>query len=200
MIKESGTWNIAMYIWDENQTEACLQLNGAETYVNWVDASGSNQSTLYHFPTQNECMVCHQSSSTMSPIGPSIRNLNRDVQRNGSTLNQLDHLQALGVLGGANANQEAQIPDYKDVSVALADRGRAYLDMNCAHCHNPSGWDIPAGKDFDFRYEPAFDQTGIESGKDRILTLVQDGEMPFIGVTLSDEIGIALLAEYLQSL
>ena len=140
-IKENGKWNIATYLWNQAQTDATLALDGSDTQVSWINADGISQSTLYHVPSQNECMTCHQSSSVISPIGPSLRNLNRIVERNGAILNQLTHLQTVGVLNDFEINQVSQIVDYNDASVSLSERARAYLDMNCAHCHNPDGWD-----------------------------------------------------------
>ena len=90
--------------------------------------------------------------------------------------------------------------DYNDLNASLSARGRAYLEMNCAHCHNPNAWDIPAEKDFDFSHEIPLEQTGIQNGKDKISRNVINQEMPFIGTTMMDEEGIDLLIEYLNSL
>ncbi|MEL6845611.1 MAG: hypothetical protein AAFP02_20595, partial [Bacteroidota bacterium] len=158
LIKESSTWNIATYLWNEAQTEASLTHDGVDTQVSWISADGSNQTTLYHVPTQNECMTCHQSSLSMSPLGPRLRNLNRIVERNGNSLNQLSHWQAIGLLNDFSLDQVPTMVDYKDPNAPLAERGRAYLAMNCAHCHHPDAWDIPAERDFDFRYETSLAQ------------------------------------------
>lgn len=200
LIKESGTWNIATYLWNESQTDATLKLDGHDTQVSWTNSQGNNLSTLYHVPTQNECMTCHQSSSSMTPIGPTLLNLNRTVNRNGIDLNQLTYLQSIELLEQFSVAEIPQMVDYKDINASLSDRGRAYLAMNCAHCHNPSAWDIPAEKDFDFRHEIPFEQTGIQNGKDKISRNIINQEMPFIGTTMMDEEGVALLIEYLNSL
>lgn len=199
-IKESGTWNIATYLWNESQTDATLKLDGQDTQVTWINSQGNNRSTLYHVPTQNECMTCHQSNATMSPIGPTLLNLNKTVNRNDTELNQLAHLQSLGVLEQFSVVDIPEMVDYNDLNASLSERGRAYLAINCAHCHNPSAWNTPAEKEFDFRYEIPFNQTGIQNGKDKISRNVLDQEMPFIGTTIKDDEGIALLIEYLDSL
>ncbi|MEL7534414.1 MAG: hypothetical protein AAFN10_24120 [Bacteroidota bacterium] len=199
-IKESGTWNIATYRWNSDQTEATLALDGSDTQVNWISADGSSQSTLYHVPSQNECMTCHQSNSSISPIGPTLRNLNRMVERNGTELNQLLHLQAVGALNDFDVNQVSKIVDYNDASAALSERGRAYLDINCAHCHNPSGWDYATERQFDFRYETPLEQSGILFEEEKISNALLDREMPFIGTTILDQEGVNLMIEYLESL
>ncbi len=199
-IKESGTWNIATYLWNDAQTEAILALDGIDTEVSWITENGETRSILYHVPTQNECMTCHQSSSHMSPIGPTLLNLNRDVFRNGTAINQIDHMQSLGILNDFLIDQLPKMVDYKDTSAPLAERGRAYLAMNCSHCHNPDAWDTPAERDFDFRYETTFSQSGIQNGKDKISRNVLDQEMPLIGTTILDDEGVNLIVEYLESL
>lgn len=145
-------------------------------------------------------MTCHQSNSTMTPIGPSLRNLNRMVERNGVNLNQLSHLQAVGMLNDFDISQAPSIVNYKDKSIPLADRGRAYLAMNCAHCHNPNAWEEPAGRDFDFRYETALNETGLLFENEKVVEAVEDGEMPFIGTTILDQEGVDLVIEFIGSL
>lgn len=200
LIKEAGKWNAATYLWNEAQTDATLKLDGHDMEVSWTNSLGSNFSTLYHVPTQNECMTCHQSNSSMSPLGPTLLNLNRMVNRNGTELNQLTHLQLLGLLEQFSVADIPKMVDHADVSASILDRGRAYLAMNCAHCHNPEAWDTPAEGDFDFRHEIPIEDTGIQNGKDKISRNVTDQEMPFIGTTMTDEEGVKLLVEYLNSL
>lgn len=200
LIKERNTWNAASYLWDSTQTEAYLRLDGHDLPVSWVNATGQNRSTMYHVPNENECIACHQSNDKMSPLGPKLRNLNRQVERNGSSLNQIQHLQNLGLLSNFDLSEVNEIIDYNDPSQSLSSRGRSYLEMNCAHCHNPSGWDPAARQDLDFRYGTPFTQSGINAGKDRISELIRSGEMPFIGTTLRHEEGLSLMMNYLNSL
>ncbi len=43
-------------------------------------------------------MTCHQSNAAIKPLGPTLLNLNGEVERDEIPLNQLTHLQNLGVL------------------------------------------------------------------------------------------------------
>lgn len=199
-IKENNIWNVATYIWNQAQTEAILTLDGLDTEVSWINENGQNISTLYHVPTENECMTCHQSNSEMAPLGPTLRNMNRSVERNGVTLNQLSHLQSVGVLNDFDITQAPTIVNYKDAGVSLSERGRAYLALNCAHCHNPNGWEEPAGRDYDFRYDTPLNQSGLLFESEKIIDAVQSGEMPFIGTTIIDQEGVDLVVEYINSL
>lgn len=199
-IKENDVWNVATYIWNENQTDAVLKLDGLNTPISWIDEKGIARSTIYHIPTENECMTCHQSNSAMTPIGPTLRNLNRTVERNGSMLNQLTHLQNEGSLNSFPIDQVGHIVDYNNSNASLDERGRAYLAMNCAHCHNPKSWKRAAEREFDFRYEAPLNQAGIFYEEDKIKRAVQDQEMPLIGTTMLDEEGINLIIEFLDNL
>lgn len=200
LIKESGIWNAATYVWNEAQTDAYLTIDGLDTQVSWTNANGIDQSTLYHVPTSNECMTCHQSNSTVRPLGPTLRNLNRTVERNGFSQNQIEHLQSLGILNVFSVNEVSNIVDYNNVGNSISNRGRAYLDMNCAHCHNPNAWDIPAKVGLDLRYETPLNETGIQYESERISNSVLDGEMPFIGTTMRDDEGVSLVLQYLETL
>jgi len=200
MIKEDDTWNIATYVWNETQTDATLELNGEDTQVSWINATGERLSTLYHVPDENECIACHQANSAMIPLGTKLRNLNRRVERDGNTINQINYLQDKSLLSSFDESIIPTIVAYNDLSNALVDRGRAYLDLNCAHCHNPTAWEVPTEREFDFRYETTFDQTGIPFEVDKIKRALLDEEMPFIGTTVLDQEGIDLVVEYLDSL
>lgn len=200
LIKENDQWNAATYVWNELQTEASLELNGTSKQVSWKNLQGTDRTTLYQIPTENECMTCHQTNSTMTPLGPTLLNLNKSVSRNGVNINQLDHLQAIGILNSFAIDPIPTMADYNDLNASISERGRAYLAMNCAHCHQPNAWDIPADKDFDFRYATSLTESGIEFGKDRISRNIINQQMPFIGTTMMDEEGVALLLEYLERL
>lgn len=200
LIKEDDTWNVATYLWNETQTNAILELNGTDTQVSWINENGNSISTLYHVPDENECIACHQSNSIMTPLGTKLRNLNRMVERNEVTLNQINHLQSVGILNDFQVNQVPSIINYKVNSNSLSERGRAYLDLNCSHCHNPNAWETPAEQDLDFRYETPLNQTGLLDEQNEIIELVSDGEMPFIGTTILDQEGVDLIIEYIESL
>ncbi len=200
LIKENDQWNAATYRWNASQTDAILQLNGSSKKVTWINSTGTERSTLYKIPSENECMSCHQLNASMTPLGPTLLNLNREITRGGFKHNQISYLQSIKLLNNFSLDQIPQMADYSDVSIPLADRGRSYLAINCAHCHNPNAWETPAEKDFDFRHETPLEQTGIIFAKDKIIRNVINREMPFIGTTIMDQEGISLLIEYIESL
>ena len=89
---------------------------------------------------------------------------------------------------------------YEDESRSLDQRARAYLDINCAHCHQPKGWSRPADEGLDLRYEVPFANTGISNKLGALRRNVQSGEMPFIGTTLKHSEGVELLVSYFNAL
>ena len=200
LIKEAGLWNAATYVWDDTQTGARLMTAGSETKVSWIDDSGLTMTIQYLIPSGNECIACHQSDDRLIPLGTTLRNLNRPVIRSGISQNQISHLQSVGILNDFGLSLVPQIVDYNDSSQSLADRARAYLHLNCAHCHNPSAWEEPSDEDFDFRYESTLTQTGIINERNEVREVLLEGEMPFLGTTIIDQEGVDLVVRFIDSL
>ncbi|MFK7950790.1 MAG: hypothetical protein AB8G11_24605 [Saprospiraceae bacterium] len=200
MIKKDGLWNIATYVWNETQTDGVLTLNGSSTPINWITETGENRSTVYLIPNEDECIACHQSNDEIIPLGTTLKNLNREVTRNGSNINQLTHLQSVAILNQFDVTQASSMVNYKDVNVSLEERARAYLDINCAHCHNPTGWEESAEQDLDLRYEVSLNQTGIEGEANDINEFLTSGEMPLIGTTILDDEGVDFIIDFINSL
>ncbi|HAP62827.1 MAG TPA: hypothetical protein DCR93_26135, partial [Cytophagales bacterium] len=118
-IKSQGVWNVGTYIWNDSLTEATLALDGFDKQVRWTDASGEPQVINYHFPDQRECVSCHQQHAQVQPIGPTLRNLNIDVVRDHTTINQLAYLQSHGLIHSFSIDQTARLPDYRSPDESL---------------------------------------------------------------------------------
>lgn len=198
LIKAGSQWNAATYLWNEEQTDATLLTTGINEMVNWIDDNGSPKIISFHVPNINECATCHHSNEEVMPIGPKIRNLNFSVQRNNETINQLTYFQNTCILNPVNPASFSSLPDWKNTMLTVDQRARAYLDVNCAHCHNPSGFAANTG--IVFSYETPFDQTKIGKVKGAIHDQMSSGEMPKLGTTTIDEKGLALITEYIKSL
>lgn len=85
-----------------------------------------------------------------------------------------------------------------DNSFPLADQARAYLDINCAHCHNPNGY--ARGTGLFLTYTLPLEETGILKRKDKIISKFQKGKMPLLGTTVVHKEGLQLLKDYLAGL
>lgn len=138
LVKETKGWKALTYIWNLEQTDAALEVAGATTSVVWQTAGGKKQELAYTVPNLNQCKGCHSYDGRFTPIGTTTRQLNLTLPNNE---NQLVAFQQWGILDLPEGFAPADAPhlsDYrKPENTELA--ARAYLDGNCAHCHNPHG-------------------------------------------------------------
>lgn len=199
-IKEKNTWNIATYIWNDEQTDAFLNSDGKNVSVSWINSEGNNQKINYEVPNSNQCVLCHQSNLKVTPIGPTLKNLNLLVNRNGLNINQLSHLQSNGFLTDFSIENIGSITNYEDPNNTLDERFKSYLFINCAHCHNPEGWEESSRKPYDFRYETPLINMGIIGKENKLHRVVNNGRMPYLGTTIKHNEGIEIINEYLKYL
>ena len=150
LVRREAGWEAIPYVWNEAQTEATLKRAGAMIALELVDVDGSRETVDYQVPDQNQCASCHATDNktrALHPIGPKARHLNRDFAYADGGDNQLAHLSRIGYLTGApDPRQAPRNADSQDAAHAtLEDRARAYLDVNCGHCHSPTGPAITSG-------------------------------------------------------
>jgi uncharacterized repeat protein (TIGR03806 family) len=140
LIHRKAGWTALAYVWNAEQTHAVLKRAGARLDVNFVDASGKDVHVDYAVPNANQCKECHSLSKEIAPIGVKARNLNGVFAYPEGRENQLAHWTRLGLLQGAPTPEKApRTAVWDDASEPLDARARAYLDGNCAHCHNARG-------------------------------------------------------------
>jgi uncharacterized repeat protein (TIGR03806 family) len=139
--REPEGWVGLPYVWNEAQTDALLDVAGDTIDVSWIHSDGRSRTNNYIIPNANQCKGCHKSGELVIPIGPKARHLNRDFAYAEGTENQLDHWARSGALAGAPAAASApRLAVWDDPkSGSLNARARAWLEINCAHCHNPAG-------------------------------------------------------------
>jgi len=140
LIHRKAGWVPLVYVWSDNQNRAVLQRAGTRVAVAFTDAAGEPRRIDYQVPNTNQCKQCHELAGATSPIGPKARNLNRAQTYPLGRDNQLDRWSRLGLLTGAPESSAApRLPRWDDPTEAIEGRARAYLDVNCGHCHNPQG-------------------------------------------------------------
>lgn len=148
LLKEEKGWKALEYLWNTEQTDAALEVAGASFPVEWQDAAGKKQRIEYVAPNLNQCKGCHSYDGKFVPIGITARQLNRTQ----GTENQLLAWKNEGRLDLPADFDLASVPrltDYRQLppfsqptagkSVTYEAAARAYLEGNCAHCHNPHG-------------------------------------------------------------
>ncbi len=203
LIKKNGLWEMGNYIWNEAQDEANLSLDGPIVPVSWIDQTGVNRNVNYQVPIMPNCVQCHNVNGASRPIGPKARNLN--FVSNG--INSLQNFIDKGLLNGApNISEIEKLPIWSDMSFSFSERARAYMDVNCAHCHQPGGFhDASGGVRPDFRYETPFANTNIESFKTDIVNRINTDpafgpSMPLVGVSVIHQEGVTLIEDYINTL
>ncbi len=141
-------WQPNTYLWDAAQQSAPLFKPGVVLPISWTWADGGVITANYLVPTAPTlCEVCHDSTddnnlTTVIPIGPKARELNKNYTYPGGVENELTHWTSAGILSGAPADptQAPVLPVWDDPTTGTVEqRARAYLEANCAHCHNAGG-------------------------------------------------------------
>jgi uncharacterized repeat protein (TIGR03806 family) len=200
LIKIDGTWETGDYKWNTSQTEAVLDLDGSTLPINWIDADGNSNSVDYKIPSNTDCFTCHNNNGRMTPIGPKLRSMNFEIDGT----NQLEQFIANGQLTGlANSTSVSILPNWEDTSFTLEERARAYMDINCAHCHIPGG-SCEDESTLNFAFETELEDTNIENQtfliEYRVTADVDGIRMPFIGTTILHTEGVQLILDYINTL
>lgn len=138
MIKKGSEWIFANYKWNEEQTEAFLDLNGSFVPIEWSQ-NGETKTVNYRIPSHAECLTCHKTNDSAIPIGPKPQNLNFNILFEEGSKNQLEKWEEFGYLNSGVPSEINSMVNYNDASEPIDKRLRSYLDINCAYCHNESG-------------------------------------------------------------
>lgn len=139
LVRRKTGWHAVSYVWDAAQRSARRERAGAILPLELVGVGRFD----YVVPDVNQCAACHATDvkrSALAPIGLKARHLDRDHDYGGAIgqRNQLAHLAELGVLE-SSPMRIVGAARWDDESRSIDDRARAYLDINCAHCHNRLG-------------------------------------------------------------
>ena len=227
MIRKSTGWIFAEYVWNDEQTEAFLDMNGSTTAISWLDENNTSRSANYRIPSEGECFVCHKSNEVAIPIGIKPQNINVPYNYVTGSQNQLAKWVQMGYLSSTGLpNTIASVVDYNDASQPLDLRVRSYLDINCAHCHKEHGHCDYRPMKFAFsetynnltnmgvcvdtqdmqNFEPALSKL-VTPGNiyrsmlyHRINTIDETYRMPLHGRTVIHEEGVLLVEEWINSL
>lgn len=138
LLHRADGWLALPYLWNDEQTDAQLAVVGARIDL----TTPAGQAISYRVPNKNQCKECHGLSGEVVPIGPKARNLSHAWLSRMVTAGHLDTMP-----------QDAdQLPLWEArESAPLTAAARAYLDVNCAHCHQPGATASNSG--LDLRWE-----------------------------------------------
>ena len=223
--KSADIWEVANYEWDAEQKEAYRNILGAKKEIAWTDTKGQARKVSYVIPDNNDCKSCHKYNGNVKYIGPKLRNLNKEIAYAEGSMNQLQKFQQMNWLPASfQLESSPKLPDWEDTHYSLGERARAYLDVNCAHCHSQHG---PASNTALFlEYEEedphrlGFNKGPVSAaqGSGNLMYNITPGKadssilvyrmnsaetgiaMPEIGRSLIHEEGVALMQDWINSL
>jgi uncharacterized repeat protein (TIGR03806 family) len=220
LVHRAAGWEGAAYVHDAATGDATITSSAHTVQASWIHDDGATRTNAYVVPSLNQCKNCHnEHDDILTPIGPKARHINRD--------GQLEDLIARGVLAGAPADPQTwpRTPVFDDPSAGTLDeRARGWLDIDCAHCHNPTGAARTSGLDLSIGQTDPFQlgvckppvaagqgsggrEWGIVPGMPdasilvfRLESVAADIKMPELGRNLVDVEGLALIREWITSL
>lgn len=222
MIHKPEGWVFANYVWNEAQDEAVFDLSGSFLPFEWEEG-GVTRSVNYRIPAGPECHTCHKIGEISIPVGPKPRNLNLVLPYKDGAMNQLEKLVQFGYLDDGLPDNINTMVAWDDETAPLKNRTRAYLDANCAHCHQEEAH--CAYRPVRFNYNMSDDDTNlgvcVEPDTDlgnglshiispsnhmrsvmyfRMNTTDEAVRMPLLGRSLIHEEGVQLIYNYINSI
>ena len=226
LVREATAWKALTYIWNEAQTEAFLEVAGDTKKISWVNPNGKKVQLDYVIPNLNQCKGCHNKDEKLMPIGPAARQLNGHFQYASGEQHQLSYWYEKGILQDMpDLANIPKTPIWNDATSGSLDaRARAWLDMNCAHCHSATGPAKTSGLFLDWKESNPTKlgiwKTPVAAGKGsgglkysivpqkpeasilwyRIQSTDPAEMMPELGRKMAHQEGVALIKEWIKNL
>ena len=221
--RDGDSWHAYNYIWDEEQADAELQTDvgrDSEFLVRDAGAPGGIRRQVWHHASRTECLLCHiWSAGTVH--GFKLEQLNRPLGEQATSTNQLEEFYRQGIFKEPIKRSVDRQPSPYDPTVDVDRRARAWLHLNCAHCHRRGGGGTAA---FDIQQQLPLSETSLLDTRVaqgafgihepqivapgspersvlyyRVSTLGR-GHMPKFGSNLADSAGIQLMRQWTESL
>lgn len=189
------SWQMATYIWNEEQTQAKINYSGATNVLG----------TDHDVPSQNQCIGCH--------MGVSDANLGFSAFQLSAFTDELVK---------RNLLSHPPQKEIKIVGTPLQKAALGYLHANCSHCHNPRGigifdvyYDLNIDKISEMNaYKTLVNQRSqgstslrIEAGFPersyvfrRMSSRTSGVKMPPLGTEKVDTVAVEIIAQWIKSL
>jgi hypothetical protein len=140
----TGEWRFAVYVWNEEGTQAVLAPDRGIASLAVAAAPGGR----YAIPSRGDCLACH-GSTTVPVLGATALQLSPDrdplapgaqpLRPGDSDLRALVERGWVRGLPRRLLDQPPRIPAADPVARAAL----GYLHGNCAHCHNTTAFRVP---------------------------------------------------------
>jgi uncharacterized repeat protein (TIGR03806 family) len=216
-------WRGYTYVWNDEQTDAeLLDAKGLDRELA-IKVGDKTVKQTYRFPSRAECVLCHTTSAKYA-LGVSTMQMNRDHDYGGAVANQLATLEHIGLFTKKLPEIPEKLPrlaDYRDASLPIAVRARAYLHSNCAHCHMKWGGGnaefkllatLPVAEMGIVNVKAAHGDFGIKGAKLLVpghpeqsiihhrMALTGLGRMPHIGSRVVDDEAVRIVGDWIRGM
>jgi len=220
MVRDGGGWAFLTYAWDDAGRDG--ELLTARRRVA-LEVGHERVPVSYAFPDAEQCGFCHAATAEMV-LGPRSPQLDRRIAVPGGETDQLAVFAAAGLFGGDGVPRAVQAwADPYDTEAAVEARARSWLAANCAHCHQPGGWQPPP-MTMDLRFDRTLAETntcgvplqytdllvggpyriapGAPGDSNLLRRAVHDGlgRMPPVAVSVPDARAMALLEAWIAGM
>jgi len=217
-------WQPYTYRWNDEQTDAVLldAAGGEHVFdVKDANAAGGKRRQIWRFSGRSECQRCHNKWS-----GPALAfntpQLNKVHDYDGLSAGQLETFAHVGLFEKpVPTEKRPTLADPRDSAADIDGRARAYLQVNCAHCHRLHAGSSVLSK---MQYDLSLDKTnmvgvrpmqgtfGIHAAQviapgDPFrsvlfyrMSKLGGGRMPHIGSTEVDRAGVELMYDWIRQL
>ncbi|MBI4584793.1 MAG: PQQ-dependent sugar dehydrogenase [Planctomycetes bacterium] len=141
---EKNDWRPYSYVWNDEGSDAALaEARGLklDLKISAGGAPGGVREETWSISSRAECSHCHNPWAG-TVLGLNTYQLNKPQSAAGAPENQLDRWQRLGIFHPPLPQPADQLPrldNPHDPAAGLEERARAYLHVNCAHCHRFGG-------------------------------------------------------------
>jgi len=213
LLKQGNDWSAYSYVWDVAQTDATLAPTDGKRLT--ID------DREWLVPSRSDCLSCHSREANFA-LGLTNAQLNRDTTVTGRAQNQIAAFIERGLVSGNPPGARApRLVDPADASAPLAERARAYLATNCAHCHVPNGGGnatmnltpgVRTEKQHLLDEPPLHGDFGLRDARlvapgnpgrsvlPMRVAMRGAGQMPPVGTIAGDPAGVQLIYQWIQSL
>lgn len=217
------TWKGYNYLWNDEQTDAVLAEAGSDCVLKIADlgAEGGARTQTWHHASRLECLLCHTTRSG-TVQGFRVEQLDRDIaSEDRSLVGQQGALLREGLFREPwPAGRQPWASPHSEAA-SLEARARAYLHVNCAHCHRRGGGGSAA---FDVQHQLALEKTNLVASRPTQGTFnihnaqvvapgdpyhsvlyyrmakLGPGHMPQFGANVVDREGLHLIHDWIKSL
>jgi putative heme-binding domain-containing protein len=221
---DGSNWMPYTYQWNDDQTDASLvAANGLDIELEVEDpfAPESLRKQVWRFAGRAECQRCHNKWSGPALAFNTFQFLGQPAKASPAG-DQIDNFVRTGLIAShPHAGDRKPLVDPYNASEILEDRARAYLHVNCAHCHRMHAGgsvlsfmhaDLPLEKANMIGWRPTQGTFGIDGAEViaagdpfRSVLLYRmaklgNGRMPHIGSSEVDIAGVDLLAQWIETL